>query len=134
MPIPWTDDFSVNVKEIDDQHKKFLGMLNSLYIILHKAEYGSELKEILQELKAYKEFHFATEEKYFAMFNYELTEEHKEEHQKLSLKVEEFISRFNNGDEDILFDLLNFLEDWLVIHLNNQDKKYTKCFNDHGLF
>lgn len=134
MSIPWTAEMSVNVKEIDDQHQFFLSLLNSLYVVLHKDEAKKEIGVLLQQLKAYKEFHFATEEKYFAMFNYAGAEDHKKEHRNLSAKIDEFIKRFETEGEAVLFDLINFLEDWLVSHLSNQDKKYSQCFNDHGLF
>jgi len=32
------------------------------------------------------------------------------------------------------FNLADFLEEWLGIHLNGMDKKYVKCFHEHGLF
>jgi hemerythrin len=133
MPIPWTKDLSVNVEEIDKQHQAFLGILNSLYTVLNSSSANAEIRAILQQLKSYKEFHFATEEKYFAMFNYELAEQHKEEHRKLSAKIEEFIKRFEVEGDKVLIDLVDFLEDWLVDHLGNQDKKYSQCFNEHGL-
>lgn len=135
MPIiPWTSDLSVNVKEIDEQHKTFLGILNSLYELMMEPEASREIKDILRQLEAYTTFHFATEEKYFDKFNYEFAEEHKKEHRKLLVKMEEFNKRLDSEGSLVLSGLLDFLSDWLVGHLSNQDKKYTKCFNEHGLF
>jgi hemerythrin len=34
---------------------------------------------------------------------------------------------------DFAFDLIDFLEDWLINHLLDMDQKYKKCFHDHGL-
>jgi hemerythrin len=47
--------------------------------------------------------------------------------------VAEFNQRFKIEGGAIVKDLLDFLEDWLVDHLNGQDKKYTECFNKNGL-
>ena len=34
---------------------------------------------------------------------------------------------------DFAFELVDFLEDWLINHLMTVDQKYVKCFHDHGL-
>lgn len=133
MPIPWTNELSVGVKEIDEQHKIFLNILNELCDILANAKPIPEIVDILRQLTAYANFHFATEEKYFDKFHYELAAEHKEEHKKLLARVMEFNKRFEIEGEAILPELLDFLEDWLVDHLSEQDKKYMKCFSEHGL-
>ena len=54
-----------------------------------------ELGAILRQLTAYTTFHFATEEKYFDKFAYELAVEHKEQHRQLLAKVNEFNQRFD---------------------------------------
>lgn len=133
MPIPWTKDLSVGVKEIDDQHQVFLKILNSLYEVVVHADSAPELASILNQLNAYAAFHFATEEKYFDKFNYEFTAEHKKEHQKLLAQVENFNKKFKSDGVGVLPELLNFLEDWLVDHLSAQDNKYKECFKKNGL-
>jgi hemerythrin len=121
------------VEEIDKQHKMFLSILNSLYVVLKKDESEKEISNILKQLISYTNFHFATEERYFDKFNYSLAEEHKKQHNDLKLKVEEFKKRFDLEGAEILFDLIDFLEDWHVEHLSMHDKKYVECFNKNGL-
>lgn len=134
MPIPWSDNLSVNVKEIDNQHKFFLSLLNDLYKTISSPNNKKILPEILLQLTDYAQLHFATEEKYFDQFNYEFSDEHKKEHQKLLTNVLKINEKYKSEGENILMELLDFLENWLVNHLSTQDKKYTKCFNEHGLF
>lgn len=135
MPIiPWINNFSVNVKELDEQHKVFIELLNSLYEIMLKPESSQEIRDILHQLITYTTFHFATEERYFDKFNYEFAIEHKNEHRKLLLEVAEFNKRLDSEGDRVMTELLNFLGDWLANHLDTQDKEYTKCFNEHGLF
>ncbi len=133
MPIPWSEDLSVGVKEIDEQHKIFLNILNELYVVLKKDNSDQEISSILKQLVSYTNFHFATEEKYLDKFNYEFSDEHKKEHQNLKIEVEKFQKRFDAEGLKILFDLLNFLKNWVVGHLIGHDKKYVNCFNENGL-
>ena len=124
----------MNVKEIDHQHQTFLAILNSLYEVVYKAERKKELPNILRQLEAYASFHFATEEKYFDKFGYELAEEHKKKHSELLADVLKFKERYQKEGDEVMAELIGFLEDWLAGHLATEDKKYTQCFNSHGLF
>lgn len=133
MSIQWSDDLSVGVKEIDDQHQNFLKLLNRLYDLIYQSKDRQELGALLADLAAFANDHFKTEEKYFDQFQYELADEHKEEHRQLLQSVVDFQTAFKSGQSEIDQKLVDFLEDWLVGHLENQDHKYIQCFKDHGL-
>jgi hemerythrin len=133
--IEWKEEYSVGVKLIDDQHKVFVGILNELYESSASDKVKESLTHIMDELVSYAGYHFATEEKYFDEFHYEGKEEHVGLHKNLAAKVYQFKKRMEGGEnnQEIIWELVDFLEDWLVDHLNTADKKYTKCFNEHGL-
>jgi len=133
MSIFWDPSYSVEVKELDEQHQEFIKILNNFYNSLYQEESREELGESLNRLIDYAENHFATEEKYFDLYGYELAEEHKNEHRKFKAKVLDFKNRFQAGEE-VTLELVDFLEDWLIDHLGNQDKKYIECFHQHGLY
>jgi methyl-accepting chemotaxis protein/hemerythrin len=132
-PIAWSNDLSVNVKVIDKQHQHFIEILNSLYNTVLIEGDQKVVDKMFKELKKYANYHFATEEKLFKKFAYPEAQEHIEAHQKLNQELKAFEARKKKG-EDIVSDLLNFMEDWLVSHLNYMDKKYSQWFNDHGLY
>jgi len=134
MAIQWNDEYSVNVKEIDKQHKNYFDILNKMYDFIYKQKSQSELKKVLDVLLEYADVHFKTEEEYFDKFNYKNSAEHKKEHQKFRDQMAVFYKKFAAGDLEITMELIDFLEDWLVYHVDLQDKKYIKCFNKHGLF
>lgn len=131
--IAWKDEYSVKVKEIDEQHKKFVEMLNNLYKEAMESASRTKVRNIIDNLIEYAGIHFKTEEKYFDKFHYPLAAEHKEQHRILTERVVQFSKRFNDG-EDVAFEILDFLEDWLVGHLAGYDMKYSQFFNEHGLF
>ncbi|HOZ37031.1 MAG TPA: bacteriohemerythrin [bacterium] len=134
MPISWNNDLSVNVKEIDAQHQVFLKILANVTELLCRPERVEELDDLMRQLESYMAYHFATEERYFDEFDYEFGEEHKAEHRELAARVAKYKSRYKAEGDSILPEVVDFLEDWLVEHLESQDKKYTQCFNSHGLF
>ena len=134
MPlITWKDSFSVKVTEIDTQHKKLVEMINKLYDAMKVGKSKDVMGEILNNLISYTATHFKTEEKYFDLYSYPEKETHKAEHEKFVETVTKFKEEFDSGNATISIEVMNFLRDWLTKHINGEDKKYTKCFNDHGL-
>ena len=132
--ITWTQDMSVGVKEIDDQHKQFIQIISDFYDAFNKNKVQSEMEGILQKLIDYAVLHFETEEKYFDKFDFEFKDEHRQKHKELKEKVLDFQGRFKKEGTDIVEEFMDFLTDWLVDHVETEDQKYVKCFHDHGLF
>jgi hemerythrin-like metal-binding protein len=133
MYFKWEPEYVFGIKEIDDQHKYFVGLLDKMYEAILNNHSREELGEMLVSLINYAVKHFDTEEKYFDEFNYDGAAEHKLKHEELKNKVLDFQKKFLENKVDISFDLINFLEDWLVDHLCNLDKKYVECFHKNGL-
>lgn len=132
--IDWDDNYSVNVAEIDDQHKKLVNMLNKLYGSTINGNSHEILSDILHGLSEYTVYHFSTEEKYFEQFNYKFTKEHKAQHQNFVKKVLDFQDKFDNNESEITVELIKFLVDWVTEHIMDSDHKFKKCFNDNGLY
>jgi len=134
MPlILWDDSFSVNVREIDEQHEKLFDLINSLYEAMKKGQSKEILPKIIDELFHYVEKHFSTEEKYFDRFNYPESESHKIEHYNFLKKVSEFKKSYEEGQKGLTIDIITFLQEWLVRHIKVVDKKYSAFFNENGL-
>jgi hemerythrin len=138
MKFEWKDEYSVGVEEINTQHKKIIGLINDLDAAVHAGNTKEDLDKIINDLNDYAKFHLATEEKYFDEFNYPDKEEHKKRHDTYVIKVTDFDDKIKKLDENgaikLAFEMIDFLEDWWVNHILYEDKKYTKTFNDHGLF
>ena len=128
--IEWSDKFSVNVKEIDEQHKKLIGMINKLYDGLFDIEVQ---KVVINEMIEYTKTHFATEEKYMVQFQFSGYEEHKKEHEELTEKAIAIKNTFERTKCPLSLAILDFLKEWLENHLLETDMKYVELFNEHGL-
>jgi hemerythrin len=129
----WKKEYSVQVEEIDNQHKKLVEMIFELFTAINNQSTKEELGSILDNLIKYAGYHFSTEEKYFKKFNYENTTEHIEEHIKFAEKMIGLQKQYKNKEIEISFELIDFLEDWLLDHLITADQKYVECFKDNGL-
>ncbi len=131
--IKWEDSYSVGVKFIDEQHKKLFSILNELYTKMKKGDDKLILSNIFGDLEKYVEIHFSAEEKYFDEFNYIDKEMHIAQHKIYIDKIKTFQKNYKEKKDFLSFEILDFLEDWILNHVTGIDKKYTKCFNDNGL-
>ncbi len=130
MPyLKWSDEMSVNVKEIDEQHRKLVGMINILHDALQANKGRDVQRAVILDMLNYAVVHFGTEEKYMRRFNYAGYLSHKAEHCKFADKAGELKDR----SFVLTLEVLTFLRNWLQEHILGTDKKYAKHFNDCGL-
>lgn len=136
--ITWGPTYSVDVKMIDLQHQKLFSILNTLYDEIHGKSNDKAtmpiVEDTLLDLKTYVQFHFAEEAKYFKKFQYEKTEEHNAQHSFYEKKINELYERYLGGEANMENEIIDFLDEWILNHINIADKEYTKCFHDHGLY
>ncbi len=131
--LEWEEKYSVGVKLIDDQHKMMFATINELLDAVNTSPTKEKLHGIIDQLIKYKKFHFATEERYFEEFNYENTKDHINRHNIFNLKLVEIQKKWGDNNLSLAFDLVDFLEDWLIDHLMTADQEYKECFKAHGL-
>ena len=131
--LEWEERYSVGVEEIDNQHKHMFETINKLLDLISTNTPEENLGSVIDGLIKYKIFHFQTEEKYFKEFNYEGAEEHIQKHREFNDKLLALKAKYSNYTIEFAFELIDFLEDWLINHLLVVDHKYIKCFHEHGL-
>lgn len=134
MPIiNWSAAYSVGIKEIDDQHQIWIGLINKLHDAMSKGEGKKVLSEILTEVVNYTKTHLSYEESLFEKYNYPDGNSHKLVHQKFTKQVLDYQKDFEDGKTVITIEVMTFLKNWLIEHITNTDKKYSAFFNSKGL-
>ena len=131
--ITWQPKFDLNIKVIDEQHQMLVVMINDLYEAFSSKKDRQILAHLINRLGVYAAMHFAREEHYFEVLSYPGSEEHIQEHSSFDDKVLEFEEDFNLGKQDLTIDVLKFLSDWLVNHINGSDRKYAPFLKARGI-
>lgn len=131
--IEWSEEFSVGIKSIDDQHKKLFAIINSLHEAMKAGKSKDVLGSIIKELSDYAVFHFSTEESYMQKNSYTGYIAHKGDHDKFILKVIEYEKKFTASSTVTAIDMLQFLKDWLFQHVKGTDKKYSPFLISKGI-
>lgn len=127
------DRYVLGFKIIDSQHSYFIELLNELYDAINQLSTKEKMGHIIDEVINYAGFHFATEEKYFDEFKYIEKNEHIRQHREITAKLRDFRNRFTGNEMEVAGELAELMENWLIDHIAVYDKKYVKCFRDHGL-
>ncbi len=132
--VQWNPGYSVDVKEIDAQHQKLVGLMNKLCDSMDGGVDDFVIDEIVQDMADYALTHFRTEEKYFLEFGYEKTDEHIAQHREFAQKVLSLQKDLREGKRNVSADAVTFLGEWFANHVLKHDKEYVECFHEHGLY
>ncbi len=133
MPfVEWNDSLSVGIDEIDEDHKKLVALLNELHDAVEAGAGHTVLGKVLEGLILYVSHHFGHEEGLFLRAQYPGYEEHKREHEELTAQVKAVYDKFNSDPEGMLaLEVLDFLKDWLYIHIMKSDRQFGVYLNAH---
>ncbi len=120
--ITWKDFYSVGDPSLDAQHQQMIGVINELYDAMEKKSAQQVVKPILDRLVKYTFKHFKQEEETMEAVEYPDLIEHKALHDKIRQKT---INLKDNADFVTGQNLLAFLKEWWIGHIQTEDKKYA---------
>lgn len=126
--IDWSDELSVGIEEIDEQHKVLLKLINQMHDAIHERHGSEAVDSTLTELIEYTRIHFAVEESLMRILNYSGYAEHHEQHQELLEHVVQLQKKLTSGNTAISFELMHFLKKWLTQHILEEDMLYSGFF------
>jgi hemerythrin len=130
----WSDQLSVKVGKMDEQHKVLVSLINELHEAM-KAGIGKEATgKTLKRLIEYTKTHFADEEALMRQHGYQGLDVQKAEHAKLTQQVLDFNKDYTAGKITLTMEVMSFLKRWLNEHIANTDKKYGPYLNGKGIF
>lgn len=123
----FTDDYLIGIDELDDEHRylfslinKALDLLNNEYLI----DRYEKVRELLDELDAYAEQHFAHEEAYMEEIHDPELIRQRIQHVDFRNRVRDFLFADINTDEEqeaVLHELVSFMARWLYRHIIGSD-------------
>jgi len=133
MIFQWKDEYGINIKGIDEQHKKLFEICRRIsdYVLERQLPVKDEgIFVILNELKEYTDFHFKYEEKFMEECSYPYLKTHRNEHNMLIEKIRKMEEKFS-GDikRENLIELVNLVFEWITHHILINDKKIEAYIN-----
>ena len=121
--IIWSPILSVEVDEIDDDHRKLVNIFNILNHAVMEGESPEYLAAVLEELINCTVWHFSHEERLMLKYGYKEMAEHKAEHQALIKSAKELQDEIVRGDKPVAEEHIEYLERWLTGHIFTTDMR-----------
>ena len=135
MPfIVWTSGMSVDVKLLDNDHKKLVLLINDLHDEVMAGSAREQLERIFDEIIGYSRIHFDHEELLLDEAGYSGAAEHKQEHGRKFELIKEMQARFRSAETSAdELKVLNELKDWLVGHVQKSDQEFVQHLKATGV-
>ena len=131
--IEWSNELSVGIEEIDDQHRILVDLLNQVHEAIQKRRGAEVAGGVIQQLEEYTRVHFAVEESLMRILHYPDYEGHKADHDRLVEHLADLREKLKTGKGAISVELAQFLKAWLTKHILEVDKRYVPFFLAQGI-
>ncbi|MDD2196640.1 MAG: bacteriohemerythrin [Bacteroidales bacterium] len=131
--IVWQSKYETGVMSIDNDHRSLVSMIENLYSAISKGEGKNVIGDIIKGLSEYAIVHFNREEILMKSIGFDGLEMHKETHQGFADKVNSFQQMLASGQQNISVEVVSFLRDWLINHIQNTDMQFVDEFKKHGI-
>lgn len=121
--IVWGQVLSIEVDEIDEDHRKLVNIFNILNHAVMDGESPEYLAAVLEELVNCTVWHFSHEERLMLKYGYEGIEEHKAAHRELIKSAKALQQRILQADNRVADEDIEYLESWLTEHILTDDMR-----------
>jgi hemerythrin len=115
-----------DANSIDNEHRIQLGMLKALCDAVAEGEPASKIHEILNQLTAYSELHFMSEELLMRMYAYPDYDDHVLDHVSMTDRLNQILRRYAAGQDGMALQTANEMREFLLGHINSRDHALTE--------
>lgn len=119
----WDKSLSVEVDEIDEDHRRLVELYNILGHSVEEGDASDYVEAVLEELISCTVWHFRHEERLMLKYAYEDSVEHKTEHEDLIKSARELQQKYLQQGSEFSNKDIEYLEHWLTEHILVADMK-----------
>lgn len=133
--IEWTDDLSVGVEVIDEQHKMLIQHLNNLTRAIEQHQGPEKIGTTLGFLIDYTDCHFSSEERHMATHDYPELGAHRVQHDQFKTTLSNLEEDFKEegATHDLADSIDTLLVNWLINHIRGVDVKFGDFLESNGI-
>lgn len=131
MKIEWQARYETGIPEVDDDHRRLVGLINDLDDALAEGGEFGRIGGIIDALVDYADYHFSREEAMMARAGFDDLAEHAVSHADFG----HFLGQLVGGcilspSRETALQIHEYLQDWLVDHILAEDMKYVPLLRE----
>lgn len=130
--MTFTSKLSVGYDAIDEQHMRWIELINTVYNSLASGFSKEKLGKVLKDLVDYTVWHFGFENKMMAEYNYPDKESHMKLHKDFIAEIKNLEKRYDSGEDIMGVNVLEFLKNWLSNHIMKVDTRLGAYLKSKG--
>ena len=111
-----------DASSVDNEHRIQLGMLKALCDAVEAGEPAEKVHELLEQLTAYSELHFMSEELLMRMYSYPDYDDHVLDHEAMTERLKQITQRYSEGKDSMALQTAIEMLKFLVGHINSRDQ------------
>ena len=131
----WTDDLSVGVDVIDEDHQAFFRLADLLREIIGRPDESQDMliETAINLLVEYVTGHFLREESAMAAAGYQFLAEHVAAHQAFAARASQIAQAYRGGDKDVAATVADLVNRWIVGHIRTMDMQYRGILTNENV-
>jgi hemerythrin len=126
--IGWSDDFALDLPEIDAQHQVLFGLIADIWNAIVARSGRNDQLRLIGDLEDYAVQHFKEEELFMQATAFPKLASHKMAHDTFVRRIAAERAAIDGGSPSLSLDLLRFLQNWLVDHIMVSDREYARHY------
>ncbi|MFC1681980.1 bacteriohemerythrin [Pseudomonadota bacterium] len=131
--VIWREEYNVNVREIDEQHKTMLELVNNIHCAVEARIGKDDLVELLGQLVDFTRGHFSTEEQLMKKHDYPDLAEHHKEHRLLLQYLVDLLDAVSSGKRLTFYSDYDVSTDWALTHISEHDQDLGVFLRSKGV-
>lgn len=139
-PFAFTSKYMTGITLVDDEHRRLFEIIRETNDLIHEEflhDKYDEIVRLMNELRAYTEFHFSDEEALMERIQYPGLDAQKRAHSAFIERLVEIdlndLDEMDDHQQEYLLDLIRFLLDWLTNHILACDCKIGEYMREHHI-
>lgn len=126
MKIEWQPRYETGIPEIDEDHRRLVGLINDLDDVLEDDGDLQRIGMVIDALVDYTDYHFTREEALMAKVGYAEVVEHTLAHAQFGHFLGELVGAcMLQPGRDTASGVRDYLQEWLVDHILVEDMKFV---------
>ncbi len=123
--IAWSNQFSVGIPDMDEEHKQFIARVNEVNKAIVEAEDKTTVERLMNTMIIEATRHFCHEQQLLDQWKFPKAQAHAESHAKLSARFARVMKEIQEADLSYVWAVKALqVKQLLVEHLMHEDMEY----------